>query len=163
MNFEYIKYSALQVELYSFLTKEKLTKIYSLARYHYPYECCGLILKKGIKPCKNIQHQLHQDNPIAYPKDMTEGFVLSSEDALFLSRNVFNPENPVKVIYHSHPDVGAYFSNEDRQNALFEDEAIYPVDHLVIDVQKNEVVCSKLFRFLEGDYQLIAIFPGQKI
>jgi adenylyltransferase/sulfurtransferase len=162
MKLSYIKDQEIALEICSVFSRRLLNQIYSLARSNYPHECCGLILKQGIKPCKNIQEELHQSDPINYPRNTTEGFVLSSEDLLFLSRNI-SSENPVKVIYHSHPDVGAYFSDEDKNNALFEGEPVYPVDHLVIDIQKDKVICSKLFRFIEGDYQLIAVFSGEKI
>ncbi|AFY92564.1 Mov34/MPN/PAD-1 family protein [Chamaesiphon minutus] len=146
-------------ELDDILSTDLVAKIYAQAHSSYPDECCGLLLKQGIRPCTNILNDLHKADPLTYPRNAAEGFVFSSEDALFLSKNI-NSDNPVKIIYHSHPDVGAYFSDEDKQNALFDGEPIYPVDHLVIDVQSSGVVCSKLFRFINGDYKLIAILPG---
>ncbi len=149
-------------ELDTYLTAEVLKEVYNLAIEQYPRECCGLILQQGIRPCQNIQDQLHQTDPVNYPWTSTSAFTFSSPDALFLSRNI-DSENPVKIIYHSHPDVGAYFSHTDKTNALYEGQPIYPIDHLVIDVQKsNEVICSKLFRFIETDYVLVAMLPGSE-
>jgi proteasome lid subunit RPN8/RPN11 len=59
---------------------------------------------------------------------------------------------PVKVIYHSHPDVGAYFSDEDTRAALGREpdetaEPQYPVDHIVIDAQSDHIAGAKLFRW----------------
>lgn len=162
MNYLYIKSKEYALEINQLMTQETLDKIYLLARQSYPEECCGLILKQGIRPCKNIQNELNQRNSVNYPRSAREGFTFSPEDSLFLSKNI-DLANPVKVIYHSHPNVGAYFSDEDKKNALFEGEPIYPVDHLVIDVQPDEIICSKLFRFMAGDYQLMAVLPGQKI
>jgi proteasome lid subunit RPN8/RPN11 len=146
-------------QLDEILSTDVLIQIYNHAQHFYPDECCGLLLKQGVRPCTNILKDLHKADPSTYPRSAAEGFVFSSEDALFLSKNI-NSDNPVKIIYHSHPDVGAYFSDEDKQNALFDGEPIYPVDHLVIDVQTSGVNCSKLFRFINGDYELIAILPG---
>lgn len=146
-------------ELDDILLTDSVARIYAQARSSYSNECCGLVLKQGIRPCTNILNDLHKANPLTYPRSAAEGFVFSSEDALFLSRNI-DSANPVQIIYHSHPDVGAYFSEEDKQNALFDGEPIYPVDHLVIDVQSSGVICSKLFRFINSDYELIAILPG---
>lgn len=139
-----------------------LNQIYDHARQTYPKECCGLILKQGIRPCKNNLDRLHQEDPTRYPRTAQQGFVFSSTDSLFLSQNIAS-ENPVTVIYHSHPDVGAYFSQEDRNNALYDGEPIYPVDYLVIDIQQHKITCSKLFRFDGLDYQEIAILPGMEI
>ena len=141
---------------------QALNRIYFHARKSYPDECCGLILKRGIRPCKNILDRLHQEDPVRYPRNARQGFVFSSEDSLFLNKNIAS-ENPVTVIYHSHPNVGAYFSNEDKNNALYDGKPIYAVDHLVIDIQEDVIVCSKLFRFIELDYQEIAILPGMEI
>jgi proteasome lid subunit RPN8/RPN11 len=156
-----MKFPDLESELDKVLQKDSIEKIYAQSLQSYPDESCGLILEDGIRPCTNILNDLHQADSKTYPRTAKEGFVFSAEDALFLSRNI-NSDNPVKIIYHSHPNVGAYFSNEDKSNALLYDEPIYPVDHLVIDVQSNEVICSKLFRFIEEDYELIAVLPGSK-
>jgi proteasome lid subunit RPN8/RPN11 len=147
------------LELVDYLTIDVIQEIYRLAIEQYPRECCGLILKQGIHPCPNIQDQLHQADPINYSRNATTAFAFSASDSLFLSRNI-DTENPVKIIYHSHPDVGAYFSDTDKANALYEGQPIYPVDHLVIDVQSHGVICSKIFRFIETEYTLIAILPG---
>ena len=146
-------------ELDQYITAAGLREIYRLAITQYPNECCGLILQQGIRPCPNIQNQLHQADPLNYPRTATSAFTFAAIDALFLSRNI-NSDNPVKIIYHSHPDVGAYFSHTDKINALYEGQPIYPVDHLVIDVQSNNVICAKIFRFIEPEYTLIAILPG---
>jgi proteasome lid subunit RPN8/RPN11 len=150
---------SIAAELDQYITIDGIKEVYRLAIEQYPHECCGLILQQGIRPCTNIQNQLHQSDSINYPRTATTAFTFSAIDALFLSRNIHS-ENPVKIIYHSHPDVGAYFSHTDKTNALYEGQPIYPVDHLVIDVQNRSVICSKIFRFIATEYTLIAILPG---
>jgi [CysO sulfur-carrier protein]-S-L-cysteine hydrolase len=150
---------SIAAELDKYITISGIQEIYRLAIEQYPYECCGLMLQQGIHPCQNIQNQLHQADPVNYPRNATTAFTFSATDALFLSRNI-NSDNPVKIIYHSHPDVGAYFSHTDKTNALYEGQPIYPVDHLVIDVQSSSVICAKIFRFIATEYTLIAILPG---
>ena len=51
----------------------------------------------------------------------------------------------MRVIYHSHVDVGDYFSAEDKRAALFEGEPLYPVAYLVIDAMKNGVMGARLY------------------
>jgi proteasome lid subunit RPN8/RPN11 len=146
-------------ELDKYITIDGIKEIYRQAIDQYPHECCGLILQKGVRPCQNIQDRLHQSDPINYPRNATTAFTFSAPDSLFLSRNI-DTKNPVKIIYHSHPDVGAYFSHTDKINALYEGQPIYPVDHLVIDVQSQTVICSEIFRFTPPNYEIIAILPG---
>ena len=159
MNYSYTKWQDLELEIDRTLSKDLLKQIYAQSLQSYPDECCGVIMQQGIRPCSNILNDLHQADPATYPRTAKEGFVFSADDALFLSKNI-SSDNPVKIIYHSHPNVGAYFSEEDKSNALLYGEPIYPVDHLVIDVQNSKVICSKLFRFIEGNYELIAVLPG---
>jgi proteasome lid subunit RPN8/RPN11 len=146
-------------ELNTLLTSDNFTTIYDLAQHSYPEECCGLVLQQGIHPCRNEQNYWHELDPITYPRNATQGFIFSAADALFLSRNI-DSNNPAKIVYHSHPNVGAYFSEEDKKSAVVNGTPIYPVDHLVIDVQKAGVFCSKLFRFCDGDYRLMAVLAG---
>ena len=51
------------------------------------------------------------------------------------------------VIVHSHPDVGAYFSKEDREMALGGgDEPLWPgVQYLVISCRRAGVDAARLF------------------
>lgn len=57
------------------------------------------------------------------------------------------------VIYHSHPDVGAYFSNADYESAVLvlDDGLVLErnpgVCHLVVSVRGGNADGSKLFRF----------------
>jgi proteasome lid subunit RPN8/RPN11 len=159
MKYLYLIDQTISPELNQYITVDSIREIYKLAIEQYPHECCGLILQQGIRPCTNVQNQLHQADPINYPRTAATAFTFSAIDALFLSRNI-DADNPVKIIYHSHPDVGAYFSHTDKNNALYEGQPIYPVDHLVIDVQNSNVICAKIFRFIATEYTLIAILPG---
>ena len=69
---------------------------------------------------------------------------------------------PVKIIYHSHPDVGAYFSAEDTRAALGREpdataEPLYPVDHIVIDAQVDHIAGAKMFRWAPTQRTFIQI------
>ncbi|MBH8554957.1 Mov34/MPN/PAD-1 family protein [Nostocaceae cyanobacterium CENA357] len=144
------------------LSDSALERVYLHSRHSYPEECCGFILNDGVKECENVQNKLHKLDPFKYPRTARTAFTFSFEDLLFLDRS-FNSNNPVRIIYHSHPDLGAYFSDEDRNHAIIDGEPIYPVKHLVIDVQSTRIGCAKLFKFVNGDYQLVKLFDGKEI
>jgi len=60
---------------------------------------------------------------------------------------------PVKVIYHSHCDCGAYFSKEDQLVAAPDGEPVLPVVYLVTSVRGGGVVDDhKLFVFKDGEW-----------
>jgi [CysO sulfur-carrier protein]-S-L-cysteine hydrolase len=129
-----------------------LDAIYAHAREGYPEEVCGFIVGDDeARRCDNRQNALHAEDPAAFPRDARTAYNLGAKDLFFLDRSQ-KSERPVRVIYHSHVDVGAYFSAEDERAAVSEGELLYPVDYLVVDVQKDGVRGAKLFRFEGGRF-----------
>jgi proteasome lid subunit RPN8/RPN11 len=106
--------------------------------------------------CENRQDKLHQLDPEAHPRTAENGYNIGGRQLLDLVRS-FEGDRPATVIYHSHPRVGAYFSQEDTRAAL---AAGYPVDYLVVDVQEDRVRESVLFRLQGPEYGEIGRFPG---
>ncbi|WP_350614501.1 molybdopterin-synthase adenylyltransferase MoeB [Pseudomonas sp. HY7a-MNA-CIBAN-0227] len=127
------------------LRPNALEQIYAHAASTYPDECCGFVFADGsVYLGSNIQNELHRKNPQVYPRSAANGYTFSVADTLMMNK-AFHSNNPVVVIYHSHPDVGAYFSDEDQDKALFMGEPIYPVSYLVVDVRQGKAQGSKLF------------------
>lgn len=127
------------------LTPSALDQIYAHASRTYPEECCGFVFADGsVYLGSNIQNELHRKNPEMYPRSAANGYTFAVADTLMMNK-AFRSDNPVVVIYHSHPDVGAYFSDEDQDKALFMGEPIYPVSYLVVDVRQAKPQGSKLF------------------
>jgi adenylyltransferase/sulfurtransferase len=148
------------------LSPDVLALCYAEAAQAYPEECCGLIIGPAdspvcdeVRPCANQQNELHALDPETYPRDARTAYNLAPRDVLFLDRSLSSPR-PVKIIYHSHADVGAYFSAEDARAALLDGEPLYPVDYLVIDAAADGVRGAKLFRFADGTFaELISYGP----
>jgi len=123
-----------------------LDAIYAHAREGYPEEVCGFIVGGDeARRCENRQNALHAEDPMGFPRDARTAYNLGAKDLFFLDRSQ-RSERPVGVIYHSHVDVGAYFSAEDARAATFEGEPLYPVDYLVVDVTATGVRGCKIFR-----------------
>lgn len=145
------------------LSREHLLAIYRQARAEFPEECCGFILGTGDTaqrvPCQNRQNQLHAMDPQAHPRTAENGYNIGGKQLLRLVRS-FDSDTPATIIYHSHPRVGAYFSQEDTDAAI---AAGYPVDYLVVDVQDDEVREAKLFRRDADTYREIARYPGERL
>jgi proteasome lid subunit RPN8/RPN11 len=140
------------------LSPQVLAEIYAHARDTYPEECCGFLIgsRDGatvdeVRRCVNEQNRYHALDPERFPRTARIAYYLGGKDLRFLLESVGSPR-PVKVIYHSHIDVGAYFSAEDIRAALGREpdgtaEPQYPVDHIVIDAQADHVAGAKLFRW----------------
>ena len=145
------------------ITPEHLLAIYRQARAEFPKECCGYLL--GVAPgaelvqCQNRQDQLHALDPEAHPRTAENGYNIGGKQLLTLVRS-FESDRPATIIYHSHPRVGAYFSEEDTRAAI---AAGLAVDYLVVDVQDTVIREAKLFR-RDGDrYLEIARFDGAAV
>ncbi len=129
------------------LSPDTLKAMFKHAERCYPEECCGFVLANSTIHCgSNIQSELNRANPDRFIRDSATGYTFSFTD-LKLLNNSLNSSNPVVLIYHSHPDVGAYFSDEDKDKALFLGQPAYPVGHVVIDVKNGISVGAKVFQW----------------
>ena len=144
------------------ITPEALADVFTHAAEGYPREVCGLLLGASgkldeVRRCENRQDALHAEDPVTFPRDARTAYNIGARDLLFLSKSL-RSERPVQVIYHSHVNVGAYFSDEDKAAATSEGELLYPVDYLVVDAGPSGVRGAKLFRFTDGAFIEIAEF-----
>ena len=142
------------------ISSQHLEIIYRQARAEFPRECCGYILGEGpqaeLVTCTNRQDQMHALDPDAFPRTAENGYNIGGKQLLTLTRS-FDTDKPARIIYHSHPRVGAYFSGEDTKSAIAAD---WPVDYLVVDVQEDEIREAILFRRRGDRFEQIARFEG---
>jgi proteasome lid subunit RPN8/RPN11 len=141
------------------------------AAYGRDEESCGLLtgpaddalLVDTIVAMENRANKLHRLDPETYPRTGRMYFDL---DPLKFERAVSGGETsgkPVKVLYHSHLDVGAYFSETDAQAATMGgDEPTYDLAYLVTSVKAGKVEERKLFvwdpaarKFVEAELTII--------
>ena len=114
-----------------------LELVYEHARAAFPDECCGyLVGPRGgnvtaAVACRNAQRD--GDHPTAPDRDADTGFVISGRELLVFARS-FDGDTPARVVYHSHTNGRAYFSQVDREVAASADGPHYPVQHLVVGV-----------------------------
>jgi adenylyltransferase/sulfurtransferase len=130
------------------LARAKAEQMYAQALAEFPFECCGMIigppgedveLDDEVRPCRNIQQELHQKYPERFPRDATNGYTMSKEDIEAIVKEAQERNWMVKVCYHSHPNTGAYFSQEDRRNAEGWDLWFPGVRFVVISTFPTEV------------------------
>ena len=117
-------------------------------------ESCGLLLGPAtdellvdeIFPMVNRAAKLHAMDPETYPRTARTYFDL---DPLKFERAIQKGDaegRPVKVLYHSHLDVGAYFSETDAAAAKMGGDApAYELAYLVTSVRGGAVDDRKLF------------------
>ena len=149
-----------------------LEQVYDAARRAFPAECCGWLAgprdgnaAASIRPCVNMQDAGGQ-HPTAADRTAETAYVLSGSDLLALNRELDSAFPPL-VIYHSHPNGRAYFSATDRAVAAspWGDGPAYPVQQLVVGIDRQRVVESALFAWSEADggFVEIARYAGAEV
>jgi [CysO sulfur-carrier protein]-S-L-cysteine hydrolase len=137
------------------LTQPGLNEIFAHAEEGYPDEACGVVIGKPgdpstnvVRRCANLANQYQQDDPIRYPRDARTAYIMDPKDLLQIQSEADAKGFEFVLIYHSHPDHEAYFSETDRDLALFDGEPLWPQLHyLVVSVKNGTVAYFKVFRW----------------
>jgi proteasome lid subunit RPN8/RPN11 len=138
------------------IPKAVLDRVYAEALEHYAKdsESCGILrgpesdpgLVDEIVVMENRAAKLHALDPETYPRTARMYFDV---DPLKFSRLVEAGDKdgrPVKVLYHSHLDAGAYFSETDAQAATMGGpEPTFDLAYLVTSVRKGAIETHALF------------------
>jgi proteasome lid subunit RPN8/RPN11 len=130
--------------------KAALSAIAGHARGAYPAECCGLLLQDAsgdfrFAPIANVAGSAKGQETSS--RGQHDGYVMDSKALLSTLDENERLGGTLYAIVHSHPDVGAYFSKEDRDMALGgADEPLWPgVRYLVVSVRKGVVDAARLY------------------
>jgi adenylyltransferase/sulfurtransferase len=143
------------------VTAEELAALRGQAVDEYPHESCGVIVvrpgERRLLRCRNVQDELHARDPERHPRDARTAYYIDSKDLLRIGR-LEGEGFGVAVIYHSHIDVGAYFSETDRRNALVGDEPAYPdAIYLVTSVMSGRAEGTSAFRWDAARRDFVAV------
>jgi proteasome lid subunit RPN8/RPN11 len=143
------------------LTAEEIEALKSQAVEEYPFESCGVVLTRGAERrlvrCRNAQNELHARDPQRHPRDARTAYYIEPKGLLRigdLERQGF----AVSIIYHSHVDAGAYFSETDRRQALVAGAPAYPgATYVVTSVVGGRVEAMAAFRWDGHDFAPVDI------
>jgi [CysO sulfur-carrier protein]-S-L-cysteine hydrolase len=129
-----------------------LAPIVAHARSVYPAECCGLVVAdaKGalrFVPVPNVAGTAQGAGTSR--RTRRDGYVMDPQLVLQVIGDAEAQGGRVAAIVHSHPDVGAYFSKEDKDMALGGgEEPLWPgVDYLVVSCKASGVDDARLYRW----------------
>ena len=136
------------------IARAALEEMLAHARETHPEECCGAVLELGgcdvVRRFSNVQGRLHRADPAAHPRDAETAYTPEPKELFAALREGEAPGARVKVFYHSHTRVGAYFSGEDRARAMFDDEPAYPEVTYVVVSDSRTPGEARAFRWDEG-------------
>lgn len=123
------------------------------AEKEYPAEACGALFTDGSKivyePFENMQDKYHKLDPVLYPRTSKDAFLINT---LKLSKRIEHYEQSggsLFAIFHSHIDVGAYFSAEDKKQMTTDNsEEVFPATcYIVTNVVNGAAAENAVFYF----------------
>jgi proteasome lid subunit RPN8/RPN11 len=124
----------------------------------YPSECCGFVSGPSVEPAAldsyqrevNEADKYHHLDPETFPRTSRTYFKINELRAARAFDSAEKDGRPIKVIFHSHCDAGAYFSQEDAATFATDNLLMWPCAFIVVSVQAGEVAERKLWVHVPG-------------
>jgi proteasome lid subunit RPN8/RPN11 len=119
----------------------------------YPSESCGFVFGPADQPAKldasqreeNEADKYHKLDPATFPRTSNTYFKINELRAARTFEEGQTHGRPVKVIYHSHCDAGAYFSEEDAATFANDGQLMWPCAYIVVSVMNGEIAERRLW------------------
>ena len=135
-----------------------LAELHQHALECYPNECCGFVAGPAAEPQQlsksarevNEADKFHKLDPQTFPRTARTYFKINELRAARAFEHGENTQEPIKVIYHSHCDAGAYFSAEDAATFASDNTLMWPCAFIVVSVQQGQVADTKLWVHVPG-------------
>jgi proteasome lid subunit RPN8/RPN11 len=135
-----------------------LAQIEAHALESYPSESCGFVTGPADQPALldasirqvNEADKYHALDPVTFPRTSRMYFKINEMRAARAFENGERDGHPIKVIYHSHCDAGAYFSAEDAATFAVDGTLMWPCAFIVVSVQQGKLAETKLWVHVPG-------------
>lgn len=140
-----------------------LDEIEAHARDAYPSESCGFVAgpaadwslaDEAIREV-NEADRYHALDPERFPRTSRTYFKINELRAARAFESGEKQGRPIKIIYHSHCDAGAYFSAEDAATFASHGQLMWPCAFLVVSVVEGEVRDRKLWVHRPGTNEFV--------
>jgi [CysO sulfur-carrier protein]-S-L-cysteine hydrolase len=114
------------------------------AEARYPHEGCGLLFASAqgslrVQPMANVLDRYHARLPDRFPRTSAQGYLIDPIAQMQALEEAAQQGESLHAIFHSHVEVGAYFSDEDRGLAFDpEGDPLFPgVEYVVLSVRSG--------------------------
>jgi proteasome lid subunit RPN8/RPN11 len=140
------------------ISRAVLEELEAHALSTYPSECCGFVSGPADQPSlldasvreENEADKYHKLDPDTFPRTSRTYFKINELRAAKAFDEGDKSGRPIKVIYHSHCDAGAYFSQEDAATFASGLQLMWPCAFIVVSVQGGRVAERKLWVHVPG-------------
>jgi len=135
------------------IERSVLDEIEQHALESYPSECCGFVFGPAAEPALldasqrevNEADKYHELDPVTFPRTSNTYFKINELRAARTFEQGQKAGRPVKVIYHSHCDAGAYFSAEDAATFAHGGQLMWPCAYIVVSVKNGKLAERRLW------------------
>lgn len=140
------------------ISSDVLADLEAHALEAYPSECCGFVsgpvaevaLLDASQREENEADKYHKLDPETFPRTSRTYFKINELRAAKAFDAGAKNGRPIKVIYHSHCDVGAYFSKEDADTFASDNQLMWPCAFIVVSVKDGRIAERKLWVHVPG-------------
>jgi proteasome lid subunit RPN8/RPN11 len=134
-----------------------LARVAALCEADPEREVCGFVVRRGgelaVVPIENVADRYHARDPAAFPRTSRESYLMDPRAQLRLHEELAASGGEIVAVWHSHVELGAYFSEKDRSDALVDGEPVLPgAEYLVLGVRGGRVSEVKRFVFEAGGF-----------
>ena len=151
------------------IPREILSEVFLYLEVCYPGEGCGLVLVRPgetcgwtrFRRCTNDQDRLHALNPLQNPRTSRSAYSIHPKELLVVDRELRKEGETIRVICHSHPDVGVYFSDEDFRQSVVDGLPLYPdAAQMVVSVLDGKAVEFGIFEWDDDSRRFLKTSGG---
>jgi proteasome lid subunit RPN8/RPN11 len=132
--------------------RELLARIVTACEAEPDREVCGFVLRLGgeleIVPVPNAADRYHAADPERFPRTSREAYLMDPRALLRVHQRVDAADGAIVAVWHSHVEVGAYFSAKDRADAVIDGVQQVPgAEYLVFGVRAGKVTEARRYRW----------------
>ncbi|HEU4381987.1 MAG TPA: Mov34/MPN/PAD-1 family protein [Anaeromyxobacteraceae bacterium] len=133
---------------------EVLARIVAFCEADPLREVCGFVARLG--PCAplevvaipNVADRYHAADPASFPRTSRNSYLMDPRVQFRVVEELERAGGNVVAVWHSHVEVGAYFSAKDQADAVVGDLQLLPgAEYLVFAVSAGRVTEAKRYRY----------------
>jgi proteasome lid subunit RPN8/RPN11 len=136
---------------------EVLSTIARLCEADPEREVCGFVVRRAgrleVVPVENVADRYHAKDPARFPRTSRESYLMDPKAQLRVHEDLHRSGGELVAVWHSHVEVGAYFSAKDRADAVVDGAPLLPgTEYLVVGVSGGRARETRRFVFEGGDF-----------
>ncbi len=137
---------------------ELLARLRALCEGDPERETCGFVVRRRggtpeVLALPNVADRYHALDPAQFPRTSRDSYLVDPRAQLRVHAELAESGGEILAVWHSHVEVGAYFSAKDRADAVVDGLQVLPgAEYLVLAVRAGRVEEVKRYRFDAGDF-----------